>query len=206
MPPYSHRPIRHDGHGQDRQLPGTADGWIKAEQNYGGGLVWRRVSTGEETASIGYYVSMLDGPPTIRLQHTTKRRGDDQRESMDYTVGLTTTPLPWGGVRWWFVCPLMIDGWWPCRRRVGKLYLPLGGRRFGCRHCYDLTYESCQDSHKYDHLYGLLAADTGMSAAAIKRILNRKDRSKRDQRRDMLMYRLCGLAFPAQDHRAEAEQ
>ena len=38
-----------------------------------------------------------------------------------------------------------------------------------------------------------LAADTGMSPAAIKRILNRKDRSKGDYRRDMLMDRLCGM-------------
>jgi hypothetical protein len=36
----------------------------------------------------------------------------------------------------------------PCYRRVGKLYLPPGGRYFGCRHCYDLTYTSCQEHDK----------------------------------------------------------
>jgi hypothetical protein len=32
------------------------------------------------------------------------------------------------------------------------LYLPPGGEVFGCRHCYGLTYESCQQSHKYDRV------------------------------------------------------
>jgi hypothetical protein len=29
-----------------------------------------------------------------------------------------------------------------CRRRAQKLYHPRGGDRFGCRHCYNLSYES----------------------------------------------------------------
>ncbi len=76
------------------------------------------------------------------------------KESVDciYPVQLSTTPLPWGGVRYWFVCPLIKEGI-TCKRRVGVLYLPPGGRYFGCRHCYDLTYRSCQESHKYDDLY-----------------------------------------------------
>jgi hypothetical protein len=124
--------------------------------------VWRRVSTGEQTSSIGYHVNTSAGePPTIRLDYTTKRPGEDQGERMDYPVGLTTTPLPWGGVRWWFLCPLVRNGL-PCGRRMGKLYLPPGGRYFGCRHCYDLTYTSCQESHKFDGLYRMLAANIGV--------------------------------------------
>ena len=30
----------------------------------------------------------------------------------------------------------------PCGRRVGTLFLSSGGKYFGCRHCYDLSYES----------------------------------------------------------------
>ncbi len=51
------------------------------------------------------------------------------------------------GVRWWFVCPLVVNDR-ACQRRVGKLYLPGGGRYDGCRHCYDLTYTSSQESDK----------------------------------------------------------
>ena len=35
-----------------------------------------------------------------------------------------------------------------CNRRVAKLYLPPGGRYFGCRHCYRLTYRSVQEHDK----------------------------------------------------------
>jgi hypothetical protein len=31
---------------------------------------------------------------------------------------------------------------------VGKLYLPPHCRYFGCRHCHDLTYTSCQQHDK----------------------------------------------------------
>ncbi len=30
-------------------------------------------------------------------------------------------------------------------RRCGKLYLPPGGRHYGCRACYELSYESAQE-------------------------------------------------------------
>ncbi|MHC4855681.1 MAG: hypothetical protein ACYS72_04690 [Planctomycetota bacterium] len=73
-------------------------------------------------------------------------------------IPITTTPCHFGGVRHWFLCPASVDGVL-CENRVGKLYLPPGGSVFACRHCYDLTYESCQKSHKYDrvadHLEGL---------------------------------------------------
>ena len=151
--------------------------WLQSEGRigaglYGGGrLVWRRVSTGEQTASIGYHVNTLAGePPTIRLNYTHTRRGEDQGERMDYPVGLTTTPLPWGGVRWWFVCPLTVNGR-SCWRRCGKLYLPPGGRYFGCRLCYDLTYTSAQQAHKFDGLYRMLAGQTGIPPAMVKRLL-----------------------------------
>ena len=29
-----------------------------------------------------------------------------------------------------------------CGRRVGTLYLPPGSKYFGCRHCYNLSYDS----------------------------------------------------------------
>ena len=73
-------------------------------------------------------------------------------------IQITTTPCFYGGVRHWFLCPATVDGVL-CENRVGVLYLPPAGKLFGCRHCYGLTYESCQQSHKYDrvldHLEGL---------------------------------------------------
>ncbi|MCD6174183.1 MAG: hypothetical protein J7K65_00255 [Planctomycetes bacterium] len=70
-------------------------------------------------------------------------------------ISITTTPYFYGGVRYWFLCPAVVDGVL-CEDRVGKLYLPPGGKLFGCRQCYGLTYESCRQSHKYDRVMGYL--------------------------------------------------
>jgi len=40
-----------------------------------------------------------------------------------------------------FTCPLVVNGK-PCSRRVQKLYLPPQGQYYGCRHCYQLGYDS----------------------------------------------------------------
>ena len=55
--------------------------------------------------------------------------------------------------RYYFACPAVVDGVY-CGCCCSKLYLPLGGKVFGCRECYDLTYQSCQESHKYDKVFG----------------------------------------------------
>ena len=91
---------------------------------------------------------------------------------VDYHVDLTTTPMPDGiGCRFWFCCPILIDGQ-QCGRRVGKLYLPPGAKYFGCRHCHDLTYSSCQLSHNR----GLeeIAADLGISVRGVREYFGRK--------------------------------
>ena len=66
-------------------------------------------------------------------------------------IPITTTPCYYGGVRYWLRCPAVVDGVL-CENRVGVLYLPPAATVFGCRQCYDLTYESCQQSHKYDRV------------------------------------------------------
>ncbi len=66
---------------------------------------------------------------------------------MELPIRLETTPLHFGGHRWWGICPLVVNNV-PCNRRVGKLYLPPGDRYFGCRHCHRLTYRSAQEHDK----------------------------------------------------------
>lgn len=97
---------------------------------------------GEQTASIGVGVYTLDDEsPYARFHYTSTRRATGQKTECDYKVPLVTTPCHFGGVRWWFLCPLSKDGV-PCGRRVGKLYCPPGATYYGCRHCYNLSYES----------------------------------------------------------------
>ena len=105
---------------------------------------WKN-SAGEETASINGLVT--EGGGSIRLMYIAVDRSSEDKEVLDYNVEIVTTPCNFGGERRWFVCPLVKDGI-HCGRRVGKLYLPPGGKYFGCRRCYNLTYRSCQEHDK----------------------------------------------------------
>ena len=77
--------------------------------------------------------------------------------------------LAWGKRRWWFRCLLVVDGRL-CNRRVGKLYMPPGGKYYGCRHCYDLTYESSQEAHRFDHVIAMMAMQMGITPKEVKRL------------------------------------
>jgi hypothetical protein len=106
--------------------------------------------------------------PSVRLWYSWVWRPAQETQSADYRVRLTVTRPHFGGLRWWFVCPLTVNNR-TCNRRVGKLYLPPQARYFGCRHCHDLTYTTCQDSHKLDRMYRLMAADMGWDFDSVKR-------------------------------------
>lgn len=114
-----------------------------------GWLNWSR--NGEKTGSIGFTVSTLEGDEYIRLFYTHTSHSTDEKTELDYKIRLESTTCNFGGKRWWFKCPLVKNGHL-CGRRVGVLYLG-GGKYFGCRHCYDLTYQSSQESHKFDSLF-----------------------------------------------------
>jgi hypothetical protein len=149
------------------------EGLITSGQQRWGSLVWRNSFTGEERSSVSYQINTLeDHAPWLRLFYTCTR----SQEKMDYRIILETTRPHFGGIRWWFVCPLVRSGK-PCARRAAKLYLPPGGRYFGCRLCYDLTYESCQESHKFDSLFASIAAGIpGATGASVKQMLSTRYR------------------------------
>ncbi len=140
-----------------------------------GSIRWSNSRTGKETSSIGYEVNTPDR--WIRLYYHSHRFNED----FDYKIALTTTDLSWGVIRWWFICPLHVNGRY-CGRRVGKLYLPPVGRHYGCRHCYDLTYESCQESHKYDLAFASLGAAFGITGSQVKARLDNRS-NERDFKR-----------------------
>src|SRR5581483_3224332 len=95
---------------------------------HGGSWVWSDPDTGEQRASIGYESNCDEASGFVRLHYIITRH--EEKTPLDYQVRLTTTKTPWGPVRWWFICPLVMDGR-SCGRRVRKLYLPGGGRYFG---------------------------------------------------------------------------
>lgn len=110
-----------------------------------GNIVWKN-SYDEVTARIGIAVSTADENKYAKFDYTITDRDSEEKADYNYKVGLTTTPCNLGGVRYWFICPLNTNGVY-CGRRVGVLYLPPNGRYFGCRHCYNLSYESRNESN-----------------------------------------------------------
>ncbi len=99
-------------------------------------------------ATIGSYEFTLTieaGEPIFRLRYFVGSEG--MQENVDLSMPLVTSRPNFGGVRWWFLCPLTVDGK-PCRRRVSKLYLPYARSLFGCRNCHRLTYQSVQTHDK----------------------------------------------------------
>ena len=133
-----------------------------------GSIHWTSTVTGQEISRLRYEADLARR--LIRLQYCLLRND----EGFDYTIPLVATELPWGGTRWWFTCMINQEGQ-ACGRRVSKLYLPPGGRFYGCRLCHNLTYESCQESHRYDRLFSQLCTEGGY-ASELGNALLRKGR------------------------------
>lgn len=123
--------------------------WLKQKKYFngfmGGTVEWK--INGKVTSSIGIQVSTQENDNCenyIRMFYA-QTDNSENKTNFDYNIRLVTTPCNLGGFRYWFICPLIINGN-PCGKRVSKLYLPSGGKYFGCRHCYNLTYQ-CQKEH-----------------------------------------------------------
>lgn len=120
--------------------------WLKKHGffcGYRGGVITWRDYRGKVTRSISLTACVLDEKDEDYVQFRYTKKGVD----CDYRVSLTATACHFGGYRYWFVCPLCWGGR-AGRERAGTLYLPPGASYFGCRHCYDLSYQSRNDSFR----------------------------------------------------------
>lgn len=107
-----------------------------------GTVNWRQGD--QSTRSVAFQLIHQEKLPfALKFQYTITDRIGESRESLDYPIQVTSTRCHLGGVRWWFICPLVVNGK-RCGRRCRILYLPNGAKYFGCRECYELTYESRQ--------------------------------------------------------------
>ena len=126
------------------------------------GGTWGWTYEGEDRPhAIVRYEADLTEPddPWLRLRY------DVNGEPVGCMVRLVTTRPNYGGRRWWFLCPLV-------ERRAAKLYLPPGGKVFGSREAYGLTYAFCQASGS--PLAAAIAADVGASVPRVLRILRKQ--------------------------------
>ena len=123
-------------------------------------IVWS--SNGEETGRINIDVSTNNnnpvGYPYILLKYKVRDNSYEDWVSMDYRFELLKVPCNFSGFRWFFRCNLSKNGQY-CGRRVAFLYSV--GRYFGCRHCADLTYESCNLSKSMRYgIYRIIIDET----------------------------------------------
>ncbi len=132
-----------------------------------GGMSWSR--DGEKTGSISFTVSTITDDEYIRFQYTQIDNNTGEQTKLDYKADLVWTSCYFGGRRWWFICPLVVNGH-VCNRRVGSLYLA-NSKYFGCRYCQNLTYRSSQDSHKSDCLFRDVGLDLGLTLEQVKELL-----------------------------------
>ena len=115
-----------------------------------GTISWKRSRSGKITDTLGFAIRCSDSTAWLLTLDYRVGRGTN-KFPVDLPIRLTTTRPGFGGYRWWFVCPLIVNGV-PCNRRVGKLYLR--GRYFGCRICHDLRYVSSQEAHQVERMFG----------------------------------------------------
>ena len=109
-------------------------------------LHWLELGTAKDAASVSFATFLSDGGERIfRLSYRW-----DNSEDTCIPIRLQTTKPYFGGVRFWFTCPLINEQGDACSRRVAKLYLPSGERYFGCRVCHNLTYRSCREAGEWE--------------------------------------------------------
>lgn len=130
----------------ERSLVLAVKDFRKSLHPYGSGSFTWTWGSGAQ-ASIGYSVTFHGECPVVNLEY--RSFGEEIR----IPVRMQTTPTQFGGQRWWFTCPLIVNGV-PCQRRVGKLYSSSRSRYFGCRTCQGLTYRSCQEAHSEERRVG----------------------------------------------------
>jgi hypothetical protein len=105
-------------------------------------ITWSEAWTSKELSSAGYSVRPAASGLLLTLNYRSSRE-----KPVELPIVLIPTYPHLGGKRWWFICPLILNGV-ECNPRVRKLYLR--GRYFGCRHCHNLTYRSCQEAHRFE--------------------------------------------------------
>ena len=106
-------------------------------------LTWSWTGTGERIADITMVVDTSDERGTIYLQFVSRNPATGERTETDQPIRLTTIEQPFGGRRWYAICPY--SGAW-----CSKLYLPPGATKFAARAAWRRLAYKVQREAPYD--------------------------------------------------------
>jgi hypothetical protein len=110
------------------------------ERPQSGTLQWTWPQSGGPACHIAYDVALGKDEGTLRLASITCFDSFGRAGRIGtQTIHLVTTTPPYGGRRWWFLCP-------STGRRVVKLHLPYGERSFASRKAHGLDYAVQRES------------------------------------------------------------
>ena len=130
--------------------------------NVSGMIVWKN--------DFGENIGAVEIRSVLDTQKNNKWIEIYSSNDVNQKIELTATICNFGGLRYWFLCPAVKNGVY-CGNRAAKLYLPPTAQYFGCRECYDLTYESCQKSHKYDRIIDHIPEDLDLEGLNLTQVL-----------------------------------
>ena len=109
---------------------------------------------------------------------------DSEDEQITIPIRMQKTHPNYGGIRWWFTCPLVVNGV-TCHRRVGKLHLPPGRLYFGCRTCHRLSHKSSQKAHKREREIAMIAKELGTHIEGATHLLESWEARRRERLREL---------------------
>jgi len=135
----------------------TIQTWFLSQHGYfrnsqSGTITWTRDGmAGETSSSIGISTDVSNiSSSKLQIHYTQTDRDTRQKKDFNYSIQLTSTHCNFGGIRFWFVCPLSKDGVY-CGKRVGCLYM--GSSYFGCRYCFELAYKKQNENRRSQFFY-----------------------------------------------------
>jgi hypothetical protein len=108
-------------------------GWLKARASTAGTLRWS--AAGIEMASVDFESCLGEKTGHMHLRWTSTDLPTGEKRGCENRITLTTRPQPFGGRRWWFICP-------HTGRLASRLHLPSGAYTFACRRAYRMGYRS----------------------------------------------------------------
>lgn len=115
-------------------------GWLKPRASTRGTLRWSAVGIGE-VASVDFESCLGEKTGHMHLRWTSTDRLTGEKRECQNHITLTTRPQPFGGRRWWFICPRT-------GRLASRLHLPSGAYAFARRRAYRLGYRSQRQTRR----------------------------------------------------------